>query len=160
MACVTAMRDDPAATRRALRDVDLTVIPVWARHLGHGCEVLEGWSAARLGDTDGPRRALAALERLEPVSTLVARSYVRTMAAAALLHHDDPRAIDVLALAHREAVERGEVWWLAETLRVRSQAERRFGDAALADTLRAEAVRVADAQGARLLVDRLAAEIN
>ena len=160
MACVTAMRDDPAATRRALRDVDLTVIPVWARHLGHGCEVLEGWAAARLGDADGPRRALAALDRLEPVSTLVARSYVRTMAGAALLHHDDPRALDVLARAHREAVERGEVWWLAETLRVRSQAERRFGDAGVADTLRAEAVRVANEQGARLLVERLAAASN
>jgi hypothetical protein len=160
MACVTSMRDDPAATRRALRDVDLTVIPVWARHLGHGCAVLEGWSAARLGDTDGPRRALAAMERLEPVSTLVARSYVRTMAGAALLHHDDPAAVEVLEVAHREAVDRGEVWWLAETLRVRAHAERRFGDAALAGDLLAEARRVAATQGAQLLVDRLAAEAD
>jgi hypothetical protein len=46
----------------------------------------------------------------------------------------------------------------AETLRIRAHAERRFGDAALARELIAEARRVAAAQGAHLLVDRLAAD--
>jgi DNA-binding SARP family transcriptional activator len=158
MAIVTAMRGDAAATRRALLDVDLTEIPVWARHLGHGCEVLEGWSAAVLGDADGPRRAMQALERLEPVSTQVLRSCQRTFAGAALLNYDDPAAVAVLERAHREAVERGEVWWLAETLRIRAHAERRFGDAALARKLIDEARHIAAQQGAQLLVDRLAAD--
>jgi hypothetical protein len=52
------------------------------------------------------------------------------------------------------------VGWLAETLRVRAQAERRFGDAALAGELLAEARRVATEQGAQLLVDRLAADCD
>lgn len=157
MALVEAIGDDPAATRRALLGVDLTDIPVWGRHLGHGCEVLEGWSAAVLGDADGPRRALNAMGRLEPVATLVARSCQRTFTGAALLHHDDPVARDVLERAHREALERGEVWWLAETLRLRAVAERRFGDGALGDALLGEARAVAAAQGGRLLIDRLAA---
>jgi hypothetical protein len=55
-------------------------------------------------------------------------------------------------------VERGEVWWLAETLRLRSHAERRFGDPALVADLLADARRIAAEQGARLLVERLASE--
>jgi hypothetical protein len=78
-------------------------------------------------------------------------------AGAALVQHDDPASVAVLQLAHREAVARGEVWWLAETLRVRAQAERRFGDTALASELLVEARRVATEHGAQLLVDRLAA---
>ena len=104
MAIVTAMRGDAVATRRALLDVDLTEIPVWARHLGHGCGVLEGWSSAVLGDADGPQRAIEALERLEPVSTQVLRACQRTFAGAALLHHDDPAAVAVRERAHCEAV--------------------------------------------------------
>jgi hypothetical protein len=92
------------------------------------------------------------------VSTQVLRSCQRTFAGAALLNYDDPAAVAVLERAHREAVERGEVWWLAETLRIRAHAERRFGDAALARGLLAEARHIAAQQGARLLVDRLAAD--
>jgi hypothetical protein len=160
MALVTAMRGDAVATRRLLLALDLGELPVWARHLGHGCEVLEGWSAAELGDPAGTRRAMEALGRLESVSTQVLRSCLRTFAGAALLQHDDPASVAVLQLAHQEAVARGEVWWLAETLRVRAQAERRFGDAALASELLAEARRVATEQGAQLLVDRLAADCD
>jgi hypothetical protein len=140
--------------------VDLTDIPVWGRHLGFGCSVLEGWSAALLGDAEGPTRAMAAMERLEPVATQVLRSCQRTFTGAALLHHDNPVARPVLERAHREAIVRGELWWLAETLRLRSHAERRFGDPALAAGLLADARRIAAEQGATLLVERLAGEAD
>ena len=112
-----------------------------------------------LGDREGPGRALAALDRLDrEVATRMIRPVFRTFAGEALLHVDDASACDVLDLAYAEALERGEVWWLAETLRLRAHAERRFGDPHKATTLRDEARHVAAAQGAQLLVDRLAAE--
>jgi DNA-binding SARP family transcriptional activator len=155
--CVMAMRGDVAGTRRAVQGVDVSDPPVWSRHLGFGLGVLEGWSAALLGDADGAERALEWLERLDDVNTVVARSCVRTFAGAALLHVDDRRALDVLERARAEAVARGEVWWLAETLRLLAEAEQRFGDPTHSRALLAEARRLAERQGAQLLVDRLSA---
>jgi DNA-binding SARP family transcriptional activator len=159
IALVAALRADPVATRRALVDVDFAGAPAWAAHLASGCAVLEGWAATMLGDREGPGRALAALDRLDrEVATRMIRPVFRTFAGEALLHVDDASACDVLDLAYAETLERGEVWWLAETLRLRACAERRFGDPQKATTLRDEARRVAAAQGAQLLVDRLDAE--
>jgi hypothetical protein len=110
-----------------------------------------------LGDPEGHRRALAAFERLDStVVPKILRAGVHTFAGHALLVADDPRSVEVLARAQSEALERGEVWWLAETLRLRANAERRFGDVTLAPALLDEARRVAAEQGAQLLVDRLA----
>jgi hypothetical protein len=153
--CVMAMRGDVAGTRRAVRGVDVRDPPVWSRHLGYGLGVLEGWSATMVGDGGGAERALQWLDRLDEVSTLVARSCVRTFAGAALLQLGDRRALDVLERARAEAVERGEVWWLAETLRVLANAEERFGDPGRSQGLLIEAKQLAVRQGARLLVDRL-----
>jgi hypothetical protein len=161
IALVAALRADAVATRRALIEVDYAGAPAWAAHLANGCGVLEGWAATMLGDRDGPGRALDALDRLDRgVATRMIRPAFRTFVGEALLRIDDPLARDVLELAHTETLERGEVWWLAETLRLRAHAERRFGDAGLSTELLAEARTVATTQGARLLVDRLAAELD
>lgn len=154
---VAAMRGDAVAARRALLGLDLTEGLDSSAHPGHSCAVIEGWSASMLGDPDGARRAMAAIGRLDNAVVLqILRPAVRTFVGDALLHVGDPRSVEVLARAARDAVERGEVWWLAETLRLRAQAERRFGDATLADGLLEEARRLAAEQGAQLLIDRLA----
>ncbi len=156
---IAAMRGDAAAVRRALLGVDLDDIPPWDAHIGNMCAAIEGWSATMVGDLDGARRAVAAIDRLDATVPLqILRPGVRTFAGGALLHAGDPRSLTVLARAERDAVERGEVWWLAETLRLRSHAERRFGDPALVADLLADARRIAAEQGARLLVERLASE--
>jgi hypothetical protein len=153
--CTTAMRGDPVATRRAVAGVDVSDPPVWSRHLGFGLGVLEAWSAAVLGDPGGAARALQWLDRLEQVSTQVARSCVRSFAGAALLHAGDRRALEVLECARSEAVERGEIWWLPETLRLLAAAEAQFGDPTRSAPVLAEARELAERQGARLLIDRL-----
>jgi DNA-binding SARP family transcriptional activator len=159
IALVAAIRADAGATRRALIEVDFAGAPPWAAHLANGCGVLEGWAATMLGDSEGPGRALAALDRLDRgVAIRMIRPVFRTFGGQALLHVGDAGARDVLAIAHAETLERGEVWWLAETLRLRSRAERRFGDPEKATALLDEARHVAARQGARLLIDRLAAE--
>jgi DNA-binding SARP family transcriptional activator len=159
IALVAALRADPIATRKALVDVDFVGAPFWAAHLANGCSVLEGWAATMLGDREGPGRALAALDRLDRgVATRMIRPAFRTFAGEALLHVDDASARDVLQLAYAETLERGEVWWLAETLRLMAHAERRFGDPSKSAQLLDEARRVADEQGVNLLIGRLARE--
>ncbi len=156
---ISAMRADPAGTRRAVIGTGFEDRPAWAAHTGEGCAALEGWSAALLGDVDGGHRAVAALERLDAGrSPLILRSALRTFAGHALLHTGEARALDVLRQARVEAVDRGEVWWLAETLRVLALAEQRFGDPDCAPHLLAESAALAGQQGARLLIDRLAAQ--
>jgi DNA-binding SARP family transcriptional activator len=161
IALVAALRADPVATRRALIDVDYAGAPAWSAHLANGCAVLDGWAAAMRGDPTGPARALAALDRLDRgVATRMIRPTFRTFAAEALLQVEDPSARDVLARAYTETLERGEVWWLAETLRLMARAERRFGDAEQAARLLQEARRVATEQGAHMLVERLVTELD
>jgi hypothetical protein len=153
---VAAIRGDAAAARRALAGLDLDDLADGVAHLGYSCAVLEGWAATMLGDPDGARRAVAAIDRLDATVKLqIFRPALRGFVGAALLHVDEPRALDVLARAQREALERGEVWWLAETLRLLAAAEQRFGDPTQSAPLLAEARQLAERQGARLLVARL-----
>jgi DNA-binding SARP family transcriptional activator len=156
---VAGMRADPQGTRRAVAGVDVVELPKWAEHLGMSCAAIAGWAAAMLGDPQGAEQALAAIARLDAhVDVQILREPLRTFAGEALLHFDDPRALPVLELARRRSLTRGEVWWLAETLRLLSHAERRFGNATKSAALLGEAHDVAIRQGARLLVDRIEAE--
>jgi hypothetical protein len=66
-------------------------------------------------------------------------------------------SVEILEQARAETYARGELWWLAETLRLSALAELRFGDPTKSPALFDEALRLAQAQGARLLVDRVTA---
>lgn len=157
-ALVAGMRGDAAAAQRAVAGTGFAEHPDWALHTGQGSAVMEGWSAAMLGETAGAERAVAAIARLDAGSApLILRPTLRTFAGQALYAAGDAAALTVLDHARREASERGEVWWLAETLRLLAAAERRFGDPERADAVLAEAVEVAARQGSALLMARLAA---
>jgi DNA-binding SARP family transcriptional activator len=153
---VAAMRDDAVSVRRALSGLEFDDLAEGVAHLGNSCAVLEGWAAAMLGDADGAGRAVAALDRLDRTVTIqIFRPALRTFVGAALLQAGDSGAVDVLARADRDSRERGEVWWLGETLRLRGVADARFGDGTRSAALFAEARELAQRQGARLLVDRI-----
>jgi len=82
---------------------------------------------------------------------------LRTFLGHALLESCDPRAVEVLAQARREGESRGEVWWLAETVRLQALADRAFGDGSQADAWLDAAETLATHQGARIVLPRIAA---
>lgn len=69
----------------------------------------------------------------------------------------DARAVELLARARDEATSRGEVWWLAETIRLQAEADLRFGNGSRAVDLLDEAEALAATQGALLILPRIAA---
>jgi hypothetical protein len=58
-------------------------------------------------------------------------------------------------MARRHAESRGEVWWLAETVRLQALAEQRFGAAERGAELMAEARALAERHGTRIVLARL-----
>ena len=56
----------------------------------------------------------------------VLRAALRSFLADALIVCGDRRAVDLLAAARAEAEARGEVWWLAEIVRLDAVADVRF----------------------------------
>ena len=87
---------------------------------------------------------------------LVLRSALRSFVGEALLAIGDERAVATLAQARREGESRGELWWMPETIRLQSEAARRFGDPAEADALLADAEALATRLGAGAVLERIA----
>lgn len=153
-AFVEALLDDPEAVLR-FAPAGRPGGPSLFSHQEAAAVVLETWARVRLGD---PRAVDALPSAVGVVDTSGDRSLtgaILAFAGDALLSSGDAAAVDVLTRARAEAESRGEVWWLAEILRLLAECDRRFGDGSLADALRAEARRVATEQGAHLLAARL-----
>ena len=120
-------------------------------------QVLRGWARARLGDPAGAEAAWKAMDAVDHLPLRTFRSALRAFLGHALLDAGDERAVDVLERAQADATARGELWWLAETIRLRALAERRFGEPVHAAELLEAAAELATRQGAGVVLARLAA---
>lgn len=130
--------------------------PEFVLLMSAACEVLSGWARARLGDPVGVEAARVAIAEVDRGPERILRSCLRTFAGEAHLVVGDPAAVDVLAEARREAEQRGELWWLSETIRLQAEADARFGDGDRVAALLDEAESLARRQGARTVLDRIA----
>ena len=112
---------------------------------------------AKLGEPGGVEAATEAMALLDATPAQESLPILRSVCGAACLAAGDRRARAILEEARDEATARGEVWWLAETLRLLAEAIATEGDATAAAELVDEAERIATAQGAKLLLPRIAA---
>ncbi len=120
-------------------------------------DLLTGWARAKLGLDESLGAAFAAMEAIDHGSERSLRACLRSFLADACLVVDDARAVELLDQAREEAESRGEVWWLAEIVRLRAEADLRFGDGDQASTLLDEAEELATEQGAVLILPRISA---
>ncbi len=88
--------------------------------------------------------------------TAESRSALRTILGDACVMAGDERAVAVLERPGPRRSSRGEVWWLAETIRLLAEAVAVAGDPERAVALAEEAEVLAIRQGARMLLPRLA----
>ncbi len=121
------------------------------------CDVLTAWAMTKLGDPSGLERAHQAMAEIEAGPDRVLRSCVRSLLGEACLEAGDQRALEVLAEARSEGERRGEVWWLAETIRLQALADLHLGDGSRAIALLDEAAELAERQGVRLISARIEA---
>jgi DNA-binding SARP family transcriptional activator len=156
-ALIEAMLGHPEGVLGELSDAPHTDEGGFVAEQTATCEVLAGWAAIKLGRAVSIEESLAAMARIDGASDRILRSCLRTFIADACLSLGDERAVDLLDQARREAESRGEVWWLSETLRLRAEADLRFGDGSRADELFEAAETLASAQGARLVLTRIGA---
>ena len=156
-ALIEALLGDPGGVLRELDGVELTNSSGFITQQIATCEVLIGWARACLGQPGGVELVEAGMAIIDEGHERVLRSTLRSFLGEALLESDDPAAVEVLAAARREGEGRGEVWWLAETIRLQALADRRFGTGEQAPVLLDEAEALAARQGAGLLLARIAA---
>lgn len=155
-ALIEALLGSPEGVLQELAAIDLTD---WGGFVGQQvatCEVLVGWARASTGDADGIALADRGMAKIDAGPELVLRSALRTFVGQALLATGDARAVATLAQARLEGESRGELWWMPETIRLQSEASRRFGDATEADALLAEAEALATRLGAGVVLARIA----
>lgn len=152
-----ALFGDPQSVLEELQGSARVDVGGFVRQQLATCDVLTGWARAKLGDPQGIEYALEAMARIDNGGDRVLRPCLRTLIGDACLSLGDRRAVELLEHAQREAVTRGEVWWLAETLRLLAEADLRFGEGNLAAETLAEADALAAAQGAALLIQRIGA---
>lgn len=153
-ALVRAMLDEPDGIAVELRDVVRTEVGGFVGHQAATCDLLAAWAAARLGDGEGLAAAREALARADASDERVLGPTLWALVADAAIAVGDPVALELLASAEERARSRGEVFWLAEVLRLRAVADRRFADGSRAAELLDEAESLASRQGANLLVER------
>jgi DNA-binding SARP family transcriptional activator len=154
-ALVEALLGDPRAVLAQLVD---TVHPVDAQFIRQElatCDLLVGWARAKLGLPGGVQAALVAMAEIDHDGERSLRPCLRTFVADACLSVGDRRAVDLLEEARSEALARGEVWWLSETVRLQAETDRRWGDGTRAPALLEEAEALAREQGAHLVLARL-----
>jgi DNA-binding SARP family transcriptional activator len=156
-ALTRAIFDEPGAVLDELRHIVRPESPGFVGTELATCDLLAGWARARLGHRDGLEAALAAMDVIDGLSERVLRSCLRTFVADACLAVDDDRAAALLDAARAEAEARGEVWWLAETIRLRAEVARRAGEPARAAALLDEAEALATTQGAGVVLARISA---
>jgi hypothetical protein len=155
-ALIEALLGNPAGVLEELEDVELTDASGFISQQVATCEVLMGWARACLGRPDGVELAEAGIAVIAEGSERVLQTALRTFFGEALIETGDPAAVEQLAQAQREGEQRGEVWWMAETLRLRALADHRFGDGRAAAALLDEAEALAERQGALLILPRIA----
>ena len=157
-ALVHALLDDPQAVVDELSDGPCTTIGAsLVAHQPAACDLLVAWARTWLGD-DHVDDGFAAIVAVEDSPERTLRSALQTFLADACLWMRDPRADELLARARHEADTRGEVWWLAETLRLLARAAARRGDVASSRAHIDAARALAQEQGAALLLRRLDGE--
>jgi hypothetical protein len=156
-ALVAALLDEPQSVLDELAGLPRTDVGGFIGEQHATCDLLTGWARARHGAPSGIDAALAAMAEIDAGPERVLRSCLRSFIAEACLTLGDRRATDLLDQARQEAVQRGETWWLSETLRLSAVADVQFGDGARAAALLDEAEELATMQGARLIRPRIAA---
>jgi hypothetical protein len=156
-ALIEALLGDPRAVLDQLADVSRTSEHGFIAQQAATCDVLEGWARTRLGDPAGLEQAAAGTKAYDAGRERVLESMLRTFLADACITVGDESAVDLLERARAEALARNEVWWLAETLRLSAVADLRFAGGRRAGAWLEEAEQLATAQGATLLLPRIAA---
>ncbi len=151
-----ALLDEPTAVLAELDRAELTDDNGLVVHQMASCELLGMWARARLGQAVDVSALDARMAAIADSPERVLRSMLRTFYGATLLELGEARAVAVLAQARGDAETRHETWWLAETIRLQALADERFGDGTAAPGWRREAAQLAAAQGAALVVQRLA----
>lgn len=144
------------AVRTELQRVEWTDEGGFFDHQTKAFGLMSAWAAARL---DRDRQAVLAAEptarSLATATDRVLRPFLNALYADALLSIAEPSALDYLAASREEAERTGEVWWLAETIRLQAVAEARWGDPARAAVLLDHAEQLAIEQGAGLILPRI-----
>jgi DNA-binding SARP family transcriptional activator len=154
-ALIESLLDDPAAVLEILGDVVTTDANGLVPNQVASAALLAGWARVRLGDAAGAEQSIEVLDEVSNNQHHTLKSALVTFAGQALLEAGDRRAVEVLGVARRHAESRGEVWWLAETVRVQALAEQRFGTAERGAELMAEARALAERHGTRIVLARL-----
>ena len=154
-ALVEALLGDPRAVLAELGDTVSPVRAGFVRQQLATCDLLVGWARAKLGVSGGLAAAAAAMAEIDRDGERSLRSCLRTFVADAALTVGDGRAVRLLEEARSEALARGEVWWLSETMRLQAEADWRWGDGSWAAALRDEAEALARERGAQLVLARL-----
>jgi tetratricopeptide (TPR) repeat protein len=155
---VLAMRGDATGTAAGSAFTIEAVPRSWMPHFSPACRILHVWARVLLG-TGAPLLGIAreALQELEDGPTSIGLPAFRTFFAEALLHLDDPTALEELRRADAAGRGSGDAWWQAETLRLLAAAEAAYGEPDAAARLLDDSARAAAAQGAHLLVARIEA---
>jgi DNA-binding SARP family transcriptional activator len=154
-ALVEALLGEPRAVLTELGDTAHPVKAEFIRQELATCDLLVGWARVKLGDSGGVDAAATAMARIDRDGEQSLRSCLRTFVADAYLTVGDDQVGELLEQARSEALARGEVWWLSETVRLQAEADRRWGDGTRAPALLDEAETLAREHGARLVLDRL-----
>jgi hypothetical protein len=129
-------------------------------HFSPAIRIVHAWALATANDSDeAVTDALAALDELDQGPTALAVPAFRTFAAEAVLRAGDAAgAVELLERARADARRTGDVWWLAETLRLLAEAAAATGAAAhTVLALLDEADETAAAHGQPQLAARVAA---
>jgi DNA-binding SARP family transcriptional activator len=154
-ALVEALLGEPRAVLAELGDTAHPVNAQFVRQELATCDLLVGWARAKLGVTGGLSAATTAMAEIDHNGERSLRPCLRTFVADACLSVGDGRAVDLLEQARTEALARGEVWWLSETVRLQAEADRRWGDGSRAPALLEESEALAREHGAQLVLTRL-----
>jgi DNA-binding SARP family transcriptional activator len=154
-ALIEALLDEPAAVLDLVGNAVTTDANGLVPNQVASATLLAGWARARAGDRQGAEQAIGVLDEVSDNPHHTLKSALVTFVGHALLEAGDRRAVDVLALARGHAESRGEVWWLAETVRLQAVAEQRFGSPEQAAARFHEARRLAERHGTRIVLHRL-----
>lgn len=156
-ALLEALLDEPARVAGQLAELPVTGSSAFIAFERAASDLLAAWAAARSDNVGAHKQAVVAMARVEAGDERIVRSCLRTFVGDALLRAGDRRAVRTLAQARIEAEQRKETFWLAETIRLQAEADRRFSTGTAALDLLDQAETLAMRQGARLLLPRIAA---
>ncbi len=155
-ALVQALFDRPQAVLDELRDAPRTPDNGFVGQQLATVDVLSAWARTKLGDAAALADGFAAMAIIDASEERILRAALRALLADGCIAIDDAAALDLLEQARREALDRGEVWWLPEILRLQAVADQRFADGRRSADLLREAAELATAQGNLLLARRVA----